>query len=148
MKIKIICKDENFEKYKLMLEKSGFEISKDAKLLFKEEDYVQDSFIGESKGEYEIISYNKIIFIESFGREIVLHTIDKEYSIREKLYEVEGILIDKGFIRVNKSTIISKHGILRIKPTFNGRIDLLMKNSKRISVSKNYNKKFRKYIGF
>lgn len=148
MKIKIICKEENYDMYKLMLEKSGFTISKDATLLFKEEDFIQDSFIGEQNGEFEIIHFSKIILIESFGREIVLHTLSKEYAIREKLFETEGILDAKGFIRINKSIIVSKTGIKRIKPTFNGRIDLLMKNDKKVSVSKNYNKKFKTFIGF
>ncbi len=141
LKIKIICKEENYGKYRQMLEKSGFTISKDATLLFKEEDFIQDSFIGEQDGEFEIVHFSKIIFIESFGRDIVLHTQNKEYSIREKLFEIEGILAERGFIRINKSTIVSK-------PTFNGRIDLQMKNNKKVSVSKNYNKKFRSYIGF
>ncbi len=131
-----------------MLEKSGFEISQDACLIFKEEDYVQDSFVGELNKEYEIIHFDKIVFVESFGRDIVLHTKYKEYSIREKLYQVEGILMDRGFVRINKSTVVSKSGIKRIKPTFNGRIDLIMMNEKLLSVSKIYNKRFRNFIGF
>jgi len=131
-----------------MLEKSGFEISRDATILFKEEDFIQDSFIGELNGEFEIIHYSKIVFIESFGRNIVLNTITEKFIIKEKLYEVEEILSDKEFIRVNKSMIVSKNGIKRIKPTFNGRIDLLMKNNEKITVSRNYNKRFRNFIGF
>jgi DNA-binding LytR/AlgR family response regulator len=148
LKVRIICKEENYKKYKTMLEKSGFEISRDATILFKEEDFIQDSFIGELNGEFEIIHYSKIVFIESFGRNIVLNTITEKFIIKEKLYEVEEILSDKEFIRVNKSMIVSKNGIKRIKPTFNGRIDLLMKNNEKITVSRNYNKRFRNFIGF
>lgn len=148
MKVRIICKEENYEKYKTMLEKSGFKVSRDATILFKEEDFIQDSFIGELNGEFEIIHFTKIVFIESFGRNINLHTITDNYVIKEKLYEVEEILSDKGFIRVNKSMIVSKNGIKRIKPTLNGRIDLLMKNNEKITVSRNYSKRFRNFIGF
>lgn len=148
MKIKLICKKENYEKYKELLEKSGFVISNDAKLIFKEEDYIQESFIGEQSGEYEIIHFSKIVYIESFGHNIYLHTLENEYKIREKLYEVEGILGNKSFIRINKSTIVSKGGIKKIKPSLNGRIDLSLKNDKVVYVSKNYSKQFKEFIGF
>lgn len=148
MEIKIICRKENYEKYKQLLEKSGFVISNNAKLLFKEEDYSQDTFICEKSNEYEIIHYSKIVYIESFGHNIILNTLQNKYKIREKLYEVEGILIDKNFIRINKSTIVSKSGIKKIKPSLNGRIDLVLKNDKIVYVSKNYSKQFKEFIGF
>lgn len=148
MDIKIICKKENYEKYKQLLEKSGFVISNSAKLIFKEEDYKQESFIGEQSDEYVIIHFSKIVYIESFGHKIYLHTIDNEFKIREKLYEVEGILGNDSFIRINKSTIVSKRGIKKIKPSLNGRIDLTLKNDKVVYVSKNYSKQFKKFIGF
>jgi two-component system response regulator LytT len=148
LEIKIVCKNENYEKYKKMLEKSGFVISNNAKLLFKEEDYSQDTFICDNSNEFEIIHFSQVIYIESYGHDIYLHTLSKQYSIKEKLYEVEGILGDKGFIRINKSTIVSKHGIKRIKPSLNGRIDLVLRNDKTVYVSKNYSKQFKEFIGF
>lgn len=148
MKIKIICVQENYSQYKKMLEKSGFEVSTNADLVFKEENYSQDTFIGELEGEYEIIHYSKIIFVESFGHNIVLHTKTSSFNIREKLYQVEGLLQDKGFLRINKSTIVSKAGIKKIKPSINGRFDLILKTNHTVYVSKNYNKQFKEFIGF
>ena len=148
MNIRVIASKENKEKYIKMLKQAGFTISNDATLTFKEDDYIQDSFIGEKNGSYEIIHYQTILLIESFGHQIVLHTLSNDYTIKEKLYELESILHDKGFIRINKSTIVNKKGIKSIKPTFNGRIDLLMKNNTTLYVSKTYNKKFKEFIGF
>jgi len=147
MKIKIVCRKENYDKYKTMLETSGFTISEDAELTFKEDDYKQEIFIGGINSKYEIIHYSKIVFIESFGHEISLHTVDKTYSIREKLYEVEGVLHDKDFIRINKSQIINKKAIKEIIPTFNSRINLLMKNNEKLTVTRNYNQSFKRSIG-
>ena len=147
MRIKIVCRKENYDKYKSMLESSGFIISEDASLTFKEDDYKQETFIGEIDSKYEIIHYSTITFIESFGHEINLHTMDKTYSIREKLYEVEGVLHDKGFIRINKSQIVNKKAIQQIIPTFNSRINLLMKNQEKLTVTRNYNQSFKRSIG-
>ena len=147
MKIKIVCHKDNYIKYKLMLEKSGFIMSDDAELTFKEDNYIQDTFIGIVNSKYEIIHYSKIIYIESFGHEICLHTLEKTYSIRERLFEVEGILHDKEFIRINKSQIVCKKAIKEIIPTFNSRINLLMKNDAKLTVTRNYNQSFRRSIG-
>lgn len=148
MKIRVIASKDNKDKYIKMLEQAGFTISNNASLTFKEDDYIQDSFIGEKNGSYEIIHFSMILFIESFGHQIVIHTPSNDFTIKEKLYELESILYDKGFIRINKSTIVNKKGIKSIKPTFNGRIDLLMKNNATLYVSKSYNKKFKEFIGF
>ena len=147
MNIKIICRKENYDKYKEMLEQAGFTISTDAELTFKEDDYNQETFIGQINSKYEIIHYSKIVFIESFGHEINLNTIDKTYAIREKLYEIEGVLHDRDFIRINKSQIINKKAIQEIIPTFNSRINLLMKNNQKLTVTRNYNQCFKRSIG-
>lgn len=147
MKIKLICQKENYETYKTMLEKSGFTISADATLTFKEDDYNQETFIGEYQSSFEIIHYSRIIYIESFGHEITLHTKDKSFSIREKLYELEGILVDKQFIRINKSQIINIKAIKEINPTFNSRINLSMINKEKLTVTRNYAAAFKRSIG-
>ncbi len=147
MKIKIVCQTDNYNKYKTMLETAGFTISQDAALTFKEDDYNQETFIGQINSSYEIIHYTKIIYIESFGHEIILHTLDKSYQIREKLYELEGMLSEKSFIRINKSQIVNIKAIKEIKPTFNSRIILLMKNSETLTVTRNYGPSFKRSIG-
>lgn len=147
MKIKLICQTENYKTYKEMLEKAGFTISNDASLTFKEDDYHPDTFIGEYQSSFEIIHFSKVIFIESFGREIVLHTIEKSFNIREKLYEVEGILHDKSFVRINKSQIVNIKAIKEIKPTFNSKIVLKMKNEESLTVTRNYAPAFKRSIG-
>ena len=147
MKIKLMCHKNNYDKYKVMLEKAGFTISNDANLTFKEDDYHPDTFIGEYQSSFEIIHYTKIIYIESFGHDIVLHTLEKSFSIREKLYEVEGILHGKSFVRINKSQVVNIKAIKEIKPTFNSRIILLMKNEETLTVTRNYAPAFKRSIG-
>jgi two-component system response regulator LytT len=130
-----------------MLEKAGFTISIDADITLKEDDFKRDTFIGLIQDTYELIRYEEIIYIESFGHEIICHTPQKEYQIKEKLYEVESILHDSGFIRINKSQIISKAYIKEIKPTFNYRMILVLKNGEKVFVTRNYYQAFKKFIG-
>ena len=84
LKIRIVSKQENYDTYKEMLEKAGFSISEDSNLVLKEMDYVQDTFLGEKDDRFEIIPISKIVMFESFGRTIILHTLNEQYKIREK----------------------------------------------------------------
>jgi len=146
--IKIICKKENYDTYVKMLKSAGFTISVDADLTFREDDFIQDTFIGKIGDIYEIIPYTKVVLIESFGHEIILHTIDNTYSIKEKLFEIEGLFEDKGFIRINKSQIINKTMIIEIRPAFNSKLSLFMKNKAIVDVTRSYLIRFKEYIGF
>ncbi|PKK99747.1 MAG: LytTR family transcriptional regulator [Tenericutes bacterium HGW-Tenericutes-2] len=148
MKIRLLCGSQNYEKYKEMLIKGGFEITDDANLLFKENDYKQSTVFGiDQDGHSTIIGYNDTILIESFAHKIVLHTMDKEYSIKEKLYEVEGIFEDENIIRINKSQIITKEKIFKIVPQLNSRIKIVLKNKMIVYVTRMYLNSFRNKIG-
>ncbi len=131
-----------------MLEKAGFSISEDATLTFKETNDVKEAFLGEKDGLLEIIAIERIMMIESFGRIIILHTINEQFKIREKLYELDQILDPELFTRINKSMIIAKQGIKKIIPYLNGTMTLIMKNGIEVTVSRNYRQSFKKFIQF
>lgn len=148
LKVRIISKPENYELYKEKLEKAGFVISEDASLIFKETDNVQEHILGYHNNQYEMVHISKIIYIESYGHDVFLNTDQKVYKVKEKLYEIESILSNQDFVRINKSTIIAKKEIRKLKPYINGRIHLVMSNKQLLSVSRNYSKRFRNFIGY
>lgn len=148
MDIRIVCKKENYELYVKMLESAGFTISPSAELTFREDNFIQDTFIGEINQIYDIIHYSKIVLVESFGHDIILYTLDKRFSIKEKLYEIEELFEDRGLIRVNKSQIINRTMIKEIRPSFNSKLTLLMKNGMGVDVTRSYLIRFKEYIGF
>ena len=86
--------------------------------------------------------------VESYGHDIILHTIDKQYSIKDKLFEIEGMFEDRGLIRINKSQIINRSMIKEIRPAFNSKLTLLMKNGVLVDVTRSYLIRFKEYIGF
>lgn len=148
MEIRIICRKENYDKYRSMLEKAGFTITEDANLVFQESDYNPSYFLGKKDHQYEIINYQDVIFIESFGRDIYLYTNDYSYQIKDKLYAIEEKYAGFGFIRINKSQIVNKAYIEKIKPLINSRIKIVLKNKKVLEISRNYLDQFRESIGF
>jgi len=147
MEIKIICKKENYKMYEEKLKKAGFSINQMSHLTFKEDDYVPDCIIGKKEDYFEIINYHQIVYVESFGNDKILHTLTDTFSISEKIYEVEGMYLNQGFIRISKSIVINKKMISKIKPMLNSKYQLLMKNNTTIYVSRNYLQNFKENIG-
>lgn len=148
MKVKIISKKENYDKYRKMLEKAGFTIDEDANLVFKEEDYTPIHFVGKINDQYSIIPFDEVVYIESFGRDIFLYTETNHYQIKEKLYEIEGKYEEYGFVRINKSQIVNKSYIKKIKPLFNSKIKIILKTNQVLEISRTYLEHFRESIGF
>jgi len=148
MEIKIICRKENYDKYSKLLEKAGFKVVQEASLVLRETDFIQSFFVGKIDDRFEIINYEDVVFIESFGRDIFLYTSDSTYQIKQKLYEIEGEYAEYGFIRINKSQIVNKTYILKIKPLLNSRIKIILKTNQSLEVTRNYSDNFKDSIGF
>lgn len=146
MKVKIAASNEMYSTYKEMLEKGGFTIDEEASLVLLEEE--DNTIVVERRGTHKSIQIQDILYAESFGRYIFLNTVDDEFKITSRLYELEEKLHKYGFLRVSKSVIVHKDGIDSITPIINGRFDLHMLNNKVIVVTRSYRKSFKDYIGF
>ena len=53
------------------------------------------------------VAYKEILYIESIGKNVKIHTLNKNYVMREKISEFERMLIDKSFFRVHKSFLVN-----------------------------------------
>lgn len=129
-------KNGNFE---FVLFDEDFELKKSSFLL--------DTLIGEKDTQYTPIHHSKIIYIESFGHDIFCHTLSDSYRIQEKLYEIEGIFEQYGFIRIHKSFIVNKHHIQSIVPMINRKFKLKLSNDSTVEVSRKYYNEFKHFIG-
>lgn len=90
---------------------------------------LQRSLVDRKSGGMKISAYQEdteyfldlktIIFMESSGNYILIHTAKDIYKTRQKLYELEEIL-PRDFIRVSKSTIVNTTRIAAIKKNITG----------------------------
>lgn len=133
--INIIFSTYNPTNIKEMMNKSGY---------FKTQ---TEHIVGKTEQGLELISIKDIIYIEGINNDTYFHTKDKEYSIKDKLYELEIKLQDKLFVRISKSYIVSIAHINKIKPTFNGKLLLILNNNVQLEVSRHYLSDFRKVLG-
>ena len=53
------------------------------------------------------LSIDDIEYIEQIGRVLHIYTLEKDYSIYENIYKIEGMLVGRGFYKPLRSMIIN-----------------------------------------
>ena len=88
-----------------------------------------------------------ISLVRTEGREIVCYDILKNrYLLDKPLYELEKLL-DIHFVRVSKSTIVNISQINHVEASFNGTMELVMKNGMIDYISRSFRKSFKERSG-
>ena len=88
-----------------------------------------------------------ISLVRTEGREIVCY--DKQgnrYILDKPLYELENIL-DICFVRISKSAIANINQINHVEASFNGTMELVMKNGVTDYISRSFRKGFKERLG-
>ncbi len=84
------------------------------------------------------ISIEDIIFIESLGHDVMLHTKDGVYVTKERLKTLERMLDSDDFLRVSNSSIVSIKNIRRIEASILQKFILHMSNGDKVDVTRSY----------
>lgn len=104
--------------------------------------------VAKRSGNFEVLQTEEILYFEADGNFIYCQTLSGRLEIRKKLYTLEKELVEKGFVRVNKSLLLNVLAIREIIPWFGGRLLLKLKSgSKEIEVSRNYVRSFKEFLG-
>lgn len=148
MKIRLLVKKENKEQIMKEILNGNIEFTDDGEFLLVEESFKKEEVVGRIDDSLELIKPSEIIYVESYDQVVNCITINGKYQIKEKLYEIENLFYEYGLIRVNKSYVINKNMIDKIKvASFNMKFLLKMKNGIQIDVTRSYYYKFKEYIG-
>ncbi len=147
MKIKLSVSEERYTELEQLLTERGFEISDDADFILQERTSGVSFLNARQNDETFRIRMEEIVFIESFGKSMILHTMDGEYSITERLKELEVMLDPDKFMRISNSVIIAKNSVRKIKPTLSAKFILTLRNDAVVDVTRSYYYKFRENYG-
>ena len=74
---------------------------------------------------------------------------DKEknrFLLNKPLYELETLL-GKNFVRISKSAIVNIFRIHHVEASFNGTMEIVMKNGIEEIISRSYRQKFKERLG-
>ena len=144
MHIKLII-DERIKETEIQIHANSFtdDIEQIMKLLKSSNTDVIDGYLQQ---EIYMLKITDIYFIHSEGAKVYFQTDEDEYESKRKLYELEELL-EKGFVRVNKSTLVNVSKISFMKMEKIGMIQLVMDNGTTAHVSRVYLKTLKKRLG-
>ena len=98
-------------------------------------------------GITHLIDIGEVLYFESVDKQSFLYTDSDIYELSLKLYEIEEMLSDIGFIRSAKSQILNIHKITSLCPDFGGRIEVTILGGERLIVSRQYAKSLKERLG-
>ena len=112
-----------------------------------ENEGVQRMITAQAEGKVFVIEPEMIEVIRTEGRELVLYSKSKErYLLSKPLYELEALL-GNDFTRISKSAIINFRRIHHAEASFNGTMEVVMKNGIEEVITRSYKKQFKERLG-
>ena len=102
---------------------------------------------GVKDGASYLLDKQDVLYFESVDNCCFIYTADAVYEISMKLYEIENMLSDVGFFRNRKSQILNIALIESLRPDFDGRMEVTMKNGEKLIVSRQYARILKERLG-
>ena len=148
MKIRLLVSETHREAITEKLEKAGFQIDDEAPFLLSETQ-VHPVFLNvrDSRGERMRLATEDIIFMESYGHRVEVHTAQGTYQAADRLYQLAETLDREHFVRVSNSVIISKNHVRKIRPALSMKFVLTMDDGTLVDVTRSYYYAFKEFFG-
>ncbi len=89
----------------------------------------------------------EVFYFESVDNKVCACCEKSVYEIKQKLYELESIFEHTDFVRISKAMIVNVGKISKIIPTFNGKLEAMLKNGERVVISRQYVPDLKKKLG-
>lgn len=98
-------------------------------------------------GEIRLIDLKSILYVETVERNSFIYTESGVFESQLRLYELEAMLAEHNFIRVNKSTLVNLNMIESLKSDIDRRIRVTLKNGYQLIISRAYAEDFKAKLG-
>ena len=87
--------------------------------------------------EYSIL-INDIFYFESVDKKIFVYCEKAVYRSNYKLYELEEMLSQVGFVRVSKSVLLNVEKLTAVKTLVNSKLEAKLSNGESVCVTRKY----------
>lgn len=106
----------------------------------------QKRIVLKSTGKISFIEIEDIDWIGAEGYYVNLNIDNKSHLMRETLKNLEKILDPQRFLRIHRSTIVNLTRIKEMQPSFHGEYVVILKDGKRLKLSRNYREQLEKLL--
>ena len=101
---------------------------------------------GFSNDEAYLLEPTHLIRVYSADKKIYAETMEAEFTLRMRLYELEKCLDPNRFVRISNSEIVNLKAIKKMDLSFTGTIAMTLSNGKTTYVSRRYVGKIKKTL--
>ncbi|MBQ5441771.1 MAG: LytTR family transcriptional regulator [Firmicutes bacterium] len=136
MKLKVIL-DKN-DPIMEELRKLNIEIDENSEYVLSRREMNLNYLSAKDGDQTFYISIGDIVYIDSMGHDVMIHTMDGTYVTRERLKTLEMMLDPDEFLRVSNSAIVSIKDIRRIEASILQKFILHMANGDKVDVTRSY----------
>lgn len=92
------------------------------------------------------VNVSNVYYFEAVDKKVFAHTKGGNYESRQKLYELEQMLLSRGFVRISKSVLLSVDKVARIKPDVDRTLLVYLTDKSTVRVSRKYVKDFKERL--
>lgn len=103
-------------------------------------------FMIKTPNHINIISVNEILWIESAGDLVFLHTKSHKHIYRETMTALEADLDPKKFVRIHRSAIVNIEKVKHLHPVSHGDFDVHLEHDIKLRMSRTYRDKFQQAL--
>ena len=100
--------------------------------------YVDKSILCKKDNEEYAVFIDDIFYLESVDKKVFVYCEKEVLRSNCKLYELEEMLSQVGFVRVSKSVILNIEKLVGIKTLVNSKLEGRLSNGERICVTRKY----------
>lgn len=147
MKIKLEVSEERFNEIEEKLLKMGFIIDDDAQYILIERNQYSEYISCKRQDISCHIPVSEIVFIESMGHDIFVHTVNETYKSSGRLWQLEKSLNPAHFIRISNSVIIAREHVKGIKTALSQKFIVTLSNGAKVDVTRSYYYIFKSKFG-
>lgn len=127
--------------------KAGFEICDDAQLIITENKENIDYVSCKKDGESHHIPVDDIVFIESMGHDVFIHTKSECFKSADRLWQFEKSLNPDIFLRISNSVIINTKAVKGIKAALSQKFVVTLSQGSKVDVTRSYYYIFKNKFG-
>lgn len=147
MKIKLAVSSDIYAELEKKLIIAGFEVSDDAELVITENKESSDYISCKKNGVPHHISSDDIVFIESMGHDVIIHTKKDAFKSADRLWQLEKALSADNFLRISNSVIINTKEVRAIKAALSQKFIVTMNEGSKVDVTRSYYYIFKNKFG-
>jgi len=111
-----LLKPISFERFMQAIEKFSVLTNRDNEVILHDQGTNDEFLYLKEKNLIHKIPLRDIVYVESMGDNLTIHTVDRNITSRCTISSVEKLLSENGFLRIHRSYIVAKKRITSFSP--------------------------------